>query len=134
MIKIRLDKNYLGEPIFRLGLDKCDEDNKLLKRAILEAKKHKGIYNYSIPMKYFLPIFSNLKKERIKLDTRSYTEFFEFADELEERFFYSTQINPKYMRTWRKESCPNIFKIEIDKDSMEISKRIAFKKININKQ
>lgn len=134
MIRIRLDKNYLGEPVFKLGIDKRDEENKLLKRAIIESKKNKGIYNHIVPMKYFLPIFNNLKKEEIKLDTRSYTLYFEYADELEERFFYSTQINPKYMRGWRKESCPNIFKIEIDKDSMKISKKIAFRKININKQ
>ena len=35
------------------------------------------------------------------------------------------------MKIWRRENCPNIFKIKINKDDLSISKEIAFKKIEL---
>jgi hypothetical protein len=33
------------------------------------------------------------------------------------------------MKKWREEGCPNIFKIEINKETLEVKKEIVFKKI-----
>ena len=40
------------------------------------------------------------------------------------------QVNARYMKKWREERCPNIFKIEIDKETLEIKKEVIFKKID----
>ena len=55
-------------------------------------------------------------------------EFLEFYDEFEENY-YSINATLNYM--WREENCPNIFKIKIDRESLEIKKEVAFKKLNI---
>lgn len=131
MIRIRLDKNRIGEPVFKIGIPKEELNNRILKRAIMEGKSLKGIYNYKIPMRYFIPIFNNLGIDNIIFDTRSLDSYLEFADECEENFYYAIEATPKYMRKWREENCPNIFKIEINKESMVSTKRIAFKKIKV---
>ncbi|MGL4571949.1 MAG: hypothetical protein ACRCVJ_12890 [Clostridium sp.] len=132
MIRIRIDKNSFGEPIFKLGAtEKEVHNNKLLYRAALSGKKIRGIYNYKIPMKYFLPIYNNLNKDEVLFDTRSVLSYLEFADEIEEVYFYSIVATPKYMRKWREEACQNIYKITIDENSKAISKKIAFKKIDV---
>ena len=66
MIKIRIDKNNLGEPIFKIKVneDKIKE-NRLLYRGILGGKKISGLYNFQIPMKYFVPIYNNLNKDNL---------------------------------------------------------------------
>ncbi len=132
MIKIRIDKNGLGEPIFKLGIkEEYIHKNRLLYRAILSGKKIRGIYNYKIPMKYFLKIYNNLDKSNIELDTRSILSYLEFADEIEENYYYSVIATPKYMKKWREEACQNIYKITIDKESKNLTKSIAFKKIEL---
>ena len=36
------------------------------------------------------------------------------------------------MKKWREEGCPNIYKIEIDKEKYTLTKEMAFKKIERN--
>ena len=96
----------------------------------MEGKEIKGHFKYEIPIRFLVPIVNNLPKERLKLDRHSKESFLEFSDRYDERYFYSFEVTPKYMRKWREEECPNIFKIEINPETMELSKEIIFKKIN----
>ena len=131
MIKVKIDKNKRGEPIFKLGYKELDDKElRFLKRAIMEGKEIKGMFKYEIPLRFFIPIFNNIDKDNIKVDRYSKVEFLEFSDFYDEKYFYSFEVTPKYMKKWREEGCPNIFKIQIDKDSMEIKKEIMFKKIS----
>ena len=131
MIKVKIDKNKRGEPIFKLGYKELDDKElRFLKRAIMEGKEIKGMFKYEIPLRFFIPIFNNIDKDNIKVDRYSKVEFLEFSDIYDEKYFYSFEVTPKYMKKWREEGCPNIFKIQIDKDSMEIKKEIIFKKIS----
>ena len=130
MIKVKIEKNRLNEPIFKLGFKKLnDKEERFLKRALIEAKEISGTYKYEIPLKYFVPIMNNIDKENIKLDRYSKLSFLEFSDDFDEKYFYILEANAKYMKKWREEGCPNIFKIEINKDTLEIKKEIIFKKI-----
>ncbi len=131
MIKVKIDKNKRGEPVFKLGFKELAEKEKIfLKRALMEGKEIKGHFKYEIPIRFLVPIVNNLPKERLKLDRHSKESFLEFSDRYDERYFYSFEVTPKYMRKWREEECPNIFKIEINPETMELSKEIIFKKIN----
>ena len=131
MIKVKIDKNKRGEPIFKLGYKELDDKElRFLKRAIMEGKEIKGMFKYERPLRFFIPIFNNIDKDNIKVDRYSKVEFLEFSDFYDEKYFYSFEVTPKYMKKWREEGCPNIFKIQIDKDSMEIKKEIIFKKIS----
>ena len=130
MIKVKIEKNRLNEPIFKLGFKKLnDKEERFLKRALIEGKEISGTYKYEIPLKYFVPIMNNIDKENIKLDRFSKLSFLEFSDDFDEKYFYILEANAKYMKKWREEGCPNIFKIEINKDTLEIKKEIIFKKI-----
>ena len=130
MIKVKIEKNRLNEPIFKLGFKKLnDKEERFLKRALIEGKEISGTYKYEIPLKYFVPIMNNIDKENIKLDRYSKLSFLEFSDDFDEKYFYILEANAKYMKKWREDGCPNIFKIEINKDTLEIKKEIIFKKI-----
>lgn len=130
MIKVKIEKNRLNEPIFKLGFKKLnDKEERFLKRALIEGKEISGTYKYEIPLKYFVPIMNNIDKENVKLDRYSKLSFLEFSDDFDEKYFYVLEANAKYMKKWREEGCPNIFKIEINKDTLEIKKEIIFKKI-----
>lgn len=131
MIKIKIDKNKLEEPIFKLGYKKLSEKElRFLRRALIDGKEIKGNYKYEIPLKYLLPIINNLDKENIKLDRHSKLSYLEFSDDFDEKYFYTLEVNAKYMKKWREEGCPNIFKVEIDSDTLEVKERIIFKKID----
>lgn len=130
MIKVKIEKNRLNEPIFKLGFKNLSEkEERFLKRALIEGKEISGTYKYEIPLKYFVPIMNNIDKENIKLDRYSKLSFLEFSDDFDEKYFYILEANAKYMKRWREEGCPNIFKIEINKDTLEIKKEVIFKKI-----
>ncbi|WP_317310281.1 hypothetical protein [Clostridium thermobutyricum] len=132
MIKIKIDKNSLNEPIFKLSINKEDIlNNRFIKRVIYEGKTKRGMYNYEIPMKFFYPLLNNLKKDDVYIETRSNLSFLEFTDDFEEEFHYSIEATPKYMRKWREFNCPNIYKIELDKETLKLNKRVAFKKIEV---
>lgn len=131
MIKVKIEKNRLNEPIFKLGFKKLnDKEERFLKRALIEGKEISGTYKYEIPLKYFVPIMNNIDKENIKLDRYSKLSFLEFSDDFDEKYFYILEANAKYMKKWREEGCPNIFKVEVDKETLEVKKEIIFKKID----
>ena len=96
----------------------------------MEGKEIKGMFKYEIPLRFFTPIFNNFDKENIKIDRYSKVEYLEFSDFYDERYFYSFEITPKYMKKWREEDCPKIFKIQIDVETKEVKKEIIFKKIS----
>ena len=131
MIKIKIDKNRSNEPIFKLGFKELDEkENRFLKRALMDGKEIKGMYKYEIPLKYLLPIIKNLNKNNIKLDRYSKLAYLEFSDDFDENYYYILEANAKFMRKWREEGCPNIFKVEIDRETLDVKKEIVFKKID----
>ncbi|WP_294385036.1 hypothetical protein [uncultured Clostridium sp.] len=131
MIKIKIDKNRSNEPIFKLGFKELDEkENRFLKRALMDGKEIKGMYKYEIPLKYLLPIIKNLNKNNIKLDRYSKLAYLEFSDDFDENYYYILEANAKFMRKWREEGCPNIFKVEIDRETLDVKKEIIFKKID----
>lgn len=135
MIRIKIDKNKAGEPVFKINI-KEEQQKKyaFLKRALMEGKEIKGRYNYELCMKYFLPIFNNLDKSDVKIDAKSIDSFLEFSDYIDEKFYYSLIATPKFMRIWREENCPNIYKVCIDIDNLSVHKSIAFKQIKINSE
>ena len=49
---------------------------------------------------------------------------------LDENYYYILEANAKFMRKWREEGCPNIFKVEIDRETLDLKKEIVFKKID----
>ena len=131
MIKIKIDKNRSNEPIFKLGFKELDEkENRFLKRALMDGKEIKVMYKYEIPLKYLLPIIKNLNKNNIKLDRYSKLAYLEFSDDFDENYYYILEANAKFMRKWREEGCPNIFKVEIDRETLDVKKEIIFKKID----
>ena len=132
MIKIKIQKSKGHNPIFKVKVKDEDIEKYIsLRRALMEGKKIKGNFNYEIPLRFLFPIVNNLNKEELSLDRHSELEFLEFYDDFEEKYYSSFIATPKFMKLWRKENCPNIFKIKIDKENLNISKEIAFKKINI---
>lgn len=132
MIKIKIQKGKNEEPIFKVNI-KDDDIGKFpfLRRPIIEGKKIKGRYNYEIPLRYFVPIVNNINKDNLTIDKFSKLEFFEFFDDFEEKYYASLTATPKFMKLWRIEKCPNIFKIKIDSENLTLTKEVAFRKINI---
>ncbi|MEW8955950.1 hypothetical protein [Clostridium sp.] len=132
MIRIKLQDNKKEGIVFKIKIKDKDKENLIIRRALFEGKEVRGIYNYSLPVKFFLPIFNNLPKDEVVIDKKSVTEYLEFSDEYDENYFYSKEANAKYMRKWREFNCPNIYKITIDYDKNIINKHIAFQKFNIS--
>lgn len=133
MIKIKLETNKRGEIKFKLGIsDKDLHKNKILKRPLMDSKKTKGIYNYEVPLRYFVPIFNNLPKEIIKIDKNSILSYLEFSDDFDEKYYYTIVANAKYMKLWREENCPDIYKISLDIDSLSLQKEVIFKKVKVS--
>lgn len=132
MIKIKLEKSRSGKILFKLKIKEL-ESNIFLKRAIMESKKLEkaSIYNYEVPLRFFFPIYKNYDKEKINIDKYSLTSYLEFSDEFDEIYYNELEATPKYMRKWREEGCPNIYRITINKETKEITKEIAFKKTPI---
>lgn len=130
MIKIKLEKNKKSEPVFKLKVnEKNVEKYKFIRRALIEGKELKGSYNYEIPVRYFEPIFKNINSDEISLDKRSIIQYLEFSDEYEENYYYRTEADARYMKKWREEGCPNIYKVTIDYENCSINKEVAFKKL-----
>ena len=132
MIRIKIQKGKNNNPIFKINIkDKDLNKFMFLRRALLEGKAIKGNFNYEIPLRYLVPIVNNIDKEYLSIDRYSQLEFLEFYDEFEEKYYASFTATPKFMKLWRQERCPNIFKIKIDPETLSISKEIAFKKVNL---
>lgn len=131
MIKLKIECNKQGNLNLKMALkEELFKDNLIIKRVILESKGTKGRFNYSIPMKFFIPMFNNLGKQYINIDSKSIVSFLEFSDEYDGEFYYSGEANAKYMRKWRDLKCPDIYRITIDLTSMTLNKELAFKKIS----
>lgn len=132
MIRIKIQKGKNNNPIFKINIKDKDINKFIfLRRALLEGKVIKGNFNYEIPLRYLVPIVNNIDKNYLSIDRYSQLEFLEFYDEFEEKYYASFTATPKFMKLWREERCPNIFKIKIDPETLLISKEIAFKKINL---
>lgn len=134
MIKIKLEFSKNKKIIFKVKIDEKEKNSVLFRRAIIEGKpiKKNRLYNYEIPLRYFVPICSNLKKEELTLDKRSILSYLEFSDYYDSIYYTEVNATPSYMRKWREEGCPDIYKITIDKDTYEIKKEIVFRKPSIS--
>lgn len=130
MIKIKLEFGKNKKIVFKAKIDEKERGSVLFRRALIEGKpiKNNRLYNYEIPLRYFIPICNNMKKEELVLDKRSILSYFEFSDYYDANYYTEVNATPSYMRKWRQEGCPDIYKITIDRDSFEIKKEIAFKK------
>ena len=133
MIKIKLEKNKSGKIIFKLKIDDKNKDNVLFKRALMESKslKEKARYDYEVPLRFFIPICNNVEKENLKLDKKSILSYLEFSDYYDQNYYTDTEATAKYMKKWREEGCPDIYKISIDEESYEITKEVIFKRNEI---
>lgn len=132
MIKIKLESNKKEQPILKLGIKEKELENyRFLKRSLIDGKKITGSYNYEVPLRYFIPIFNNIPKENIKLDAKSILSYLEFSDDFDEKYYYTISANPRYMKAWRAEKCPSIYKITINKESLNLEKEVVFKKVTL---
>lgn len=134
MTRAKLEKNKKsGKIVFKLKIDDNDKGNMLFKRALMEAKviKGKSRYEYEVPLRFFVPICKNIPKENFALDKRSILSYLEFSDLYDENYYTDVEATPRYMRKWREEGCPDIYRITINKDNYEIKKEVVFKKNKI---
>ena len=132
MIKIKIQKGNNSNPVFKIRIKDNEKDKyKFLKRALMDGRAIKGNFNYEIPLRYLVPIINNLDKDNVSVDRYSKLEFLEFYDDYEEKYYASFTATPKFMKLWRIEGCPNIFKIQIDPETLTVHKEIAFKKVKI---
>lgn len=129
MINIKLDEDKRGKVIFRANIDEALKENRILKRALFESKVVKNEFKYNIPMKYFWPIINNLDKSLISINKDSKLEVLEFSDEYEEIYYYNYKATPTYMKKWREEGCPPIFKITINLEDITVEKNIVFERL-----
>lgn len=132
MIKIKLEKNRKAEPILKLGIKDKDLDSyKFLKRSLMDGKKLKGAYNYEVPLRYFIPIFNNIDKDNLVIDKKSILTYLEFSDDFDEKYYYTLVPDIKYMKSWRVENCPNIYRVSLNIENLTIEKEVAFKKVKL---
>ena len=133
MIKVKLEKNKSGKIIFKLKIKDTDKGNILFKRVLMESKiiKGKSTYDYEVPLRFFIPICNNIDKENLKLDKKSILSYLEFSDCYDENYYTDVDATAKYMKKWREEGCPDIYRITIDQDNYEIKKEVVFKKHKI---
>jgi len=133
MIKVKLEKNKSGKIIFKLKIKDTDKGNILFKRVLMESKiiKGKSMYDYEVPLRFFIPICNNIDKENLKLDKKSILSYLEFSDYYDENYYTDVDATAKYMKKWREEGCPDIYRITIDQDNYEIKKEVVFKKHKI---
>lgn len=134
MIKIKLEFSKNKKIIFKVKIDENEKGKVLFKRALMEGKeiKKNRLYNYEIPLRYFMPICSNIKKEELILDKKSILSYLEFSDYYDEKYYTEVSATPQYMKKWREEGCPDIYKVTIDKDTYEVKKEIAFRKPSVS--
>lgn len=133
MIKVKLEKNKSGKIIFKLKIDDTNKENVLFKRVLMESRvmKGKSTYDYEVPLRFFMPICNNIDKENLKLDKKSILSYLEFSDCYDENYYMDIDATAKYMKKWREEGCPDIYRITIDQDNYDIKKELAFKKHKI---
>lgn len=134
MIKIKLEINKNRKIIFKVKVDEKDKVNLFFKRAIMEGKplKKGARYNYEIPLRFFMPICSNLNKNELIIDKKSILSYLEFSDSYDENYYTEVTADARYMKKWREEGCPDIYKITINPENLQIKKEIAFKKPRVS--
>lgn len=134
MIKVKLEKSKKGNIIFKLKIKENEINNILFRRAIMESKIIKGRarYNYEVPLRFFIPIFKNIDKDKLELDKKSLLSYLEFSDCYDENYYTDVEASANYMKKWRSEGCPDIYRIQIDENTYEITKEIVFKKPRIS--
>lgn len=131
MIKVKLEADKRNKPLFKIHIKENElEKYKFLKRALMESKSIKGRYNYQVPLRFFEPIINNIPCDEIVIDKKSILFYLEFSDDYDEKYYYKTQADAPYMKKWREEGCPNIYKVNLDLENNKISKEIAFQKLN----
>jgi hypothetical protein len=133
MIRAKLEKNKSGKITFKLKIDSADKENILFKRALMESKiiKGKSRYEYEVPLRFFVPICKNIGRENLILDKKSILSYLEFSDYYDQNYYTDIDATARYMKKWREEGCPDIYRITIDRDNYEIKKEVAFKKPKI---
>ena len=133
MIKIKLEQNKSGRIVFKLKIDESYRENVLFKRALMESKilKEKSKYDYEVPLRFFIPICNNIDKENLILDKKSILSYLEFSDCYDQNYYTNIDATAKYMKKWRDEGCPNIYRITINQDNYDIKKELVFKKNEI---
>jgi len=133
MIKVKLEKNKSEKIIFKLKISIVDKGNILFNRILMEAKiiKGKSKYDYEVPLRFFVPVCNNVEKEKIILDKKSILSYLEFSDCYDQNYYTDIEATAKYMKKWREEGCPDIYRITIDQDNYKIKKEVAFKKHKI---
>ena len=131
MLKFKIESDKLGTLKFRADISEDLKENLIVKRLLFESKivKSNKKYPYIIPIKYLLPVIQNVPSELLIMDEESIDNFLEFSDEYDEIFYYATKATSGYMKKWREESCPRIFKVVIEKGVMKVSKEIAFERL-----
>lgn len=134
MVRIKLQLDKKNNVKFKLKISNEDAQNVFLKRALLEGRELKSdrFFNYEIPIRFLKPVITVLSKENIVLDKRSIVSFIQFSDIYDERYYYDSSINPKFLKLWRENNCPDIYKIEINKDTLDIESKIIVSKPKIN--
>lgn len=131
MIKVKIEKNKRCEPVFKISLMEEDIDKyRILKRIIFESRKLKGEYNYKISMRFLEIFLRTIPKDEIDLHKDSIDFYLEYSDLYDDKYYYRTEANASYMKNWREEGCPVIYKININKTEKSLDKEIAFKKIS----
>lgn len=133
MIKVKLEENKSRKIIFKLKINDTDKKNVLLKRALMESKiiKGKSMYDYEVPLRFFIPICNNIDKDNFKLDKKSILSYLEFSDCYDQNYYTDVNATAKYMKKWREEGCPDIYRITIDEENYDIKKEVVFKKNKI---
>lgn len=133
MIRAKLEKNKSGKIVFKLKVDDASKNNILFKRALMESKfiKGKSRYEYEVPLRFFVPIYNNVDKENFSLDKKSIISYLEFSDYYDQNYYTDIDATAKYMKKWREEGCPEIYRITIDIENHEVKKEVVFKKNKI---
>lgn len=131
MIRICLQSDKTGNIIFRALVDEEHRNNIIIKRSLFESKivKTNKKFPYVIPMKFLLPIIRNFNKDKIEFSNGSLYEFLEFSDDYDEKFYYTYKASSNYMKKWREEGCPKIYKVYINKKDLKVTKNIVFERI-----
>ncbi len=130
MIKVKLEINKKRKIIFKVKVDEKNIGNIFFKRAIMEGKQLKkgSRYNYEIPLRFFIPICSNIDKNELVMDKNSILSYLEFSDCYDENYYTEVTADARYMKKWREEGCPDIYKIKIDPETFNVSKEVVFRK------
>lgn len=131
MIKIKLEKNKRDDFLVKLKIeDDVIDKYKILKRIIFESKKIKGEYNYRVSERFLSIILKSIPKEEIDIDEKSIFSYLEFSDNYDDKYYYALQASARYMKKWREEGCPVIYKVNIERETASLTKEIAFKRLN----